>query len=452
MTDNFLNFYEKIFFESDAGNRTFTISGWSYNDIYRLASGIKNIFPGKENDSLCLCSERKAVIIAAILASIAGGPSIVIPYSYNERVLDEIKRSADFDSILTDNPEKIPGGIEIITPEMCEAKDERLSAIRDPDSSFLKLFTGGSTGDPRGWTKSPRNLFSEAVFLSEKFNITEKDIFVSTVPPQHIYGLLFSILLPFVSRARVYDNVCAFPQEIISAVDSNSATVLVSIPMHYRALKESLFRLPSLRCAFSSGGTLDNADAENFFRKSSLEVTEVFGSTETGGIAFRLNSGKGGSWDPFDNVEWKTANERLLVKSDFISKELPTDDGGFFITGDRALSDGAGSFNTLGRADGVVKVAGRRVDLNSVVNKIKQISGVDEAVVISIPSPHGRENIIAALVEGKIDYSELKKILSRNLEHYEVPRRLKIIDKIPRTSAGKYDRQKITAILESHPE
>jgi acyl-coenzyme A synthetase/AMP-(fatty) acid ligase len=222
--------------------------------------------------------------------------------------------------------------------------------------------------------------------------------------------------------------------------------------MHYRVLKGSSFRFSSLRRSFSSGGSLDDTDAEYFFRKTGVEVTEVMGSTETGGIAYRLNSGAGGKWNPFDNVEWKISEERLLVNSEFISKELLRDDESFFTTGDRASYDGEKSFKLLGRADGVVKVAGKRVDLSSVQKKIKQISGVEDAVVISLPSPQGRENIIAAIVEGNAGYSEIKKSLSKSLEHYEVPRRIKIIDKIPRTPAGKYDRLKITEILKSASE
>ncbi|MGV8056908.1 MAG: AMP-binding protein [Smithellaceae bacterium] len=69
-------------------------------------------------------------------------------------------------------------------------------AIRDPDEPFLSLFTGGSTGKPKVWSKSPRNLLSEAFYLKEKFAISEKDLFVSTVPPYHIYGLFFPFWFP----------------------------------------------------------------------------------------------------------------------------------------------------------------------------------------------------------------------------------------------------------------
>ena len=104
----------------------------------------------------------------------------------------------DLTYAIADNPEEMPAGVEIITPLPAAAENINPELIRDPDKPFLSLFTGGSTGKPKVWSKSPRNLLAEAFYLKERFSLSDKDLFVATVPPYHIYGLLFSVLVPFV--------------------------------------------------------------------------------------------------------------------------------------------------------------------------------------------------------------------------------------------------------------
>jgi len=179
----------------------------------------------------------------------------------------EMYEATGFDAAIADHPEETPG-VEMITPMAGNPADLNSENLRDPDQPFLRLFTGGSTGKPRVWSKTPRNLLSEAFYLRDKFELTSKDLFIATVPPYHIYGLLFSILAPFVSQARVLSEVYTFPQEIISTINRHRATVLVSVPIHYRSLKVDNLSAPSLKIAFSSSGLLNRSDAAHFLKKN----------------------------------------------------------------------------------------------------------------------------------------------------------------------------------------
>jgi acyl-coenzyme A synthetase/AMP-(fatty) acid ligase len=446
---NFEEYYKKISIGPDNPDEEFIISGQTFKEIYELAAGIADHCVSNGIHSLCLCTENKALITAALLASAVGGAVVILPYSFNKILIKEIKATVGFDVIFSDTFEKIFAEYKVVAPDKIGKKSKNILCPRDPDSVFCKIFTGGSTGKPKIWQKTPRNLFSEALYHSNAFNVTKNDVFVSSVPAQHIYGLLYSVLVPFVSSARVSGETCTYPQEILSSIKNNSASVLVSIPMHYRVLKSGSFNLPSLRLALSSGGSLDYADAEYFYKQTGVEIAEIFGSTETGGIASRYNSGKEKAWSPFNNIEWKILNERLSVRSDFISPDLPRDDGGYYLTEDRIEITGDKCFTHLGRADGIVKVAGKRVDLKEIENKIKQIKGVEDAVIISVPSAGGRKNEISAVIKGSIKKSTVRRSAKELLEPYELPRKIKVIEKIPVTSTGKYDRQKIMSIIKS---
>jgi len=447
--DSFINAYEKILAPSKTVcEKDFTVSGYSYGDVFALAAGLKKRLARRSGEkNLCLCTTNKAVTAACILASLAGACKLILPYAFSGHAMKEMCDATGFNFAIADHPEEMPAGVETITPLPAAAENISPGDIIDPDAHFLRLFTGGSTGKPKVWSKSPRNLFAEAFYIRRTFALSDKDIFLATVPPYHIYGLLFSILVPFVSRARVLTDTYTFPQEIISTINKNKATVLVSVPIHYRVLKVDSLAVPSLKFAFSSAGALDRSDGLHFYKKTGLGITEIYGSTETGGIASRCISDNTDRWKVFDVVSWKLKDSRLRVKSDFTSPEMEKDSEGFCLTGDEAREEKENSFVLLGRADGVVKVAGKRVDLLDVQNKIKTLPTVSDAFVLALPSDRGRENVIAAVVACDLTETHLKKLLMDMLEPYAVPRHVKIVSSITRTATGKIDRRRIENIF-----
>lgn len=447
--DQFNSLYKKILAPSKTlGLKEFTYSGYSYSDVFELAAGIQQTLSGRGGDqTLCLCTENKAVSAACVLASLAGACRLLLPYSFSIHALTEMQEAVGFNAAIADHPEEMPAGVEIITPVPGALADIDSTAIRNPDEPFLRLFTGGSTGKPKVWSKSPRNLFSEVFYLKEKFSLSDKDLFVATVPPYHIYGLLFSVLIPFAAHARILPDIYTFPQEIISTVNKHKATVLVSVPIHYRALKVDNISVPSLKVAFSSSGVLDRSDGLHFLEKTGLGVTEIYGSTETGGIAARCVSEHTDSWRPFDIVSWKLAGKRLSVKSEFASPEMEQDNEGYRLTGDEAREEKDNRFVLLGRADGIVKVAGKRVDLTDVQNKIKTLPTVRDAIVVALPAEKGRENVVAAVVACDLTDTQLRKLLMNMLEPYAVPRQVKIVGQIARTATGKVDRRRIERLF-----
>jgi acyl-coenzyme A synthetase/AMP-(fatty) acid ligase len=447
--DCFINLYEKILTPSKTMcEKDFTYSGCSYGDVFALAAGLKKRlvrYRGEKN--LCLCTTNKAVTAACILASLAGACKLILPYSFSGHAMKEMCDATGFNFAIADNPEEMPAGVETITPLPAAAENISPRDIIDPDDHFLRLFTGGSTGKPKVWSKSPRNLLTEAFYIRNTFVLSDKDVFLATVPPYHIYGLLFSVLVPFVSHARVLPDIYTFPQEIISTINKNNATVLVSVPIHYRVLKVDSLSVPFLKFAFSSAGVLDRSDGLQFYKKTGMGITEIYGSTETGGIASRCISDNTDRWKVFDVVSWKLKDSRLWVKSDFTSPEMERDPEGFCLTGDEAREEKENSFVLLGRADGVVKVAGKRVDLLDVQNKIKTLPTVSDAFVLALPSDRGRENVIAAVIACDLTETHLKKLLMDMLEPYAVPRHVKIVSSITRTATGKIDRRRIENIF-----
>lgn len=432
-------------------DREFIRNGPTYREVYDLAGRLSRFFrdaSGAE-PSVCLCTDNRALLMAALLASLGGGPRVILPYAFSARALMEAAAAFPPVFFLTDAPEKtdLPEGARIVTPAQLPSRGRLASEPRDRHESFLVLFTGGSTGTPKTWPKTAENMFAEAFFQAAALGMNREDVVLSMSPSNHIYGLLFSVLVPFVSGATVLDGTFFFPREMLAAARDFRATVLLSVPAQYRALKAGEPARHSLRMALSSAGMLEREDSEYFYEKTGVAVTEIFGSTETGGIAVRRRPRDGDSWVPLDPVRWKIRDGRLLVCSDFLSPTLPRDEEGFFTTSDRVDPNGEDRFFLRGRIDSIVKVGGKRVDLDEVQTKLKRIPGVRDAYVFTVPVGRGRQNEPVAVVETDLSAAQVRGTLAAVSEPYAVPKRLAVVETMPMTAAGKYDRSEIEKLL-----
>jgi len=444
-------FYERIFTSPVDPGAPYVHSRYTVGDVQGLALALRERLQpfAEKNATICLWTEDRGLIMAALLASLAGGPVLALPHAFSPQVMDDLQEVCPVAGILTDREEVCFPGLERISPPTYRPAAVPPVPVLGPQDTFMRLFTGGSTGTPRIWEKTPAGLLGEGAFLTRQFQICPEDILLATIPPQHIYGLLFSVILPFLAGACVLQESFTFPREIISGISRYSATVLLGVPFIYRALRVDPLERLSLRRAFSSAGKVDPEDASFFKKKTGLPITEVYGSTETGGIAFQDSPDDQGRLQAFSEVIWKIAGERLCVHSPFLSGDLPRDDEGFFVTGDRAIPLGPESFKLLGRADEVVKIAGKRVDLAEIREKLRQFEEVEEALVLALPEAQGRRQEIVALVVGTLDREKIRQRLADCLEPYALPRHILQVDRIPVTPAGKIDRRQIEELLQS---
>jgi acyl-coenzyme A synthetase/AMP-(fatty) acid ligase len=395
-----------------------------------------------------LCAEDKAVVGAALLASMAGGPALIVPYSLNAPVLVELQQWTGYTHAIVDGTRPVPPGVHCIEPKPAgHAWSAGRAAPKQPQTEWVRLFTGGSTGAPKMWTKTVRNLLAETNAIISHYQIDVQDRLLATVSPNHIYGLLYSVLVPMLASASVAASTPSFPGEIESAARLHDATLLISVPAHYRALNGHSFAKSSLRLAFSSAGMLAAEDAAAFSAQTGVGIAEIYGSTETGGIAARVRAAGEVDFKPYANISVKIVGERLNVRSDYLSPGLAMQADGYFCIGDRVAATPGGRFELLGRSDGIVKVGGRRVDLEMVRQALKKLPAVREAVAVSLPVNNGRQNQIVAVVEGPMGSDAVDRMLLESLEPYARPRSIRVVDKIPLTAAGKFDRKTIVGLF-----
>ena len=423
--------------------KDFVVKHVSYQDIYDRAGSLAHALATHDDPGrpVCLYTEDKVLTAAAMLAAAAQNtPPLLLPYALNPAVLEDIHRTTGADRVITDHAQDVPACMTSVPFTPAESVPPQLSAMAI-GKVMLHLFTGGSTGQPQVWPKTVGNLFGEAFFMTTNFDLSPEDRFVITTVPYHIYGLLFGVLVPLTAGASVAASAPTFPQEIADAIARHRATVFAGVPSHYRVLRGAAVQANHLRLAISSAGRLEPEDGAAFHRQTGVGVTEIYGSTETGGVATRNRAKDETNLTSLASVTTRIDGERLYVRSPYLSPNLATDAEGFFLTGDRVRGNEKEGFMLVGRADGIVKVGGKRVDLEGVQASLKNLPGILDALVLALPADRARENEIVALIEGDVDAVDIRRRLATLVEPYAFPRRIVAVNEMPMTAAGKYDRQ-----------
>ncbi|MFH2005816.1 MAG: AMP-binding protein [bacterium] len=426
-----------------------------YGHVYAAAGALSLAVKACNTQRLCVGTEDRFALAAAALAALKDGFSLVLPHTLHGPVLSTVCEELRCGAVLAEAELAPTTGIPRIAPP---SPQEETGAPEPPLSTgqtFVSLYTGGSTGQPRVWHKRPENILTEAQVFAEHLGITPEDRVLATVTPLHIYGLIHSVLIPLTVGSRVVRETSYFPAEVEAAARREAATILVTTPPHLRLLAGALRGIPSLRFALSSGSMLQQGDAERFHVETGLGVTEGYGSTETGGVATRCRAAGQSCWTPLPGVETRVEQERLWVRSPFLSPELATDPDGFFRTGDRAQTvDSAlpGQFELFGRVDGIVKVAGVRVDVDDVEQRIRALNGVIDVCVLARPVAGIRETELSAVVVTSEPLERLRRRIAAALEPAATPRRLLTTDRLPTTPPGKHDRDAIRALLDGQAQ
>ncbi|MBS3732206.1 MAG: hypothetical protein KGY42_04795, partial [Desulfobacterales bacterium] len=148
---SFFKHLEDIVAGPAAPGHPYILSGYTYEAVYAMAGDLQHRHFSAENpETVCLCATNRAIVAATLLAALTRPVTLVIPYSFSAEVLDRTHRAHGFSKAIADGAIDLPGGVEAILPEPKTAGTSVLepAGMRDPNSVFVKLFTGGSTRAP----------------------------------------------------------------------------------------------------------------------------------------------------------------------------------------------------------------------------------------------------------------------------------------------------------------
>lgn len=316
-----------------------------------------------------------------------------------------------------------------------------------PDRIVATLYTSGSTGEHKRCPKAAAELLGEAASHVASFRIPPGERFVATVPGHHIYGLIWGVLVPLISGGVLARQTPFFPDAVAARLAELSATYLVSVPAHLRGIGELDALPPSVHSITSSSAPLPAETARKILDRFGRQVINIFGSSETGGIAFQ--EAPGAPLTPLAGVRVSAdADGRLLIDSPF----LPPDSPRPLPCDDRVELCPDGRFMLKGRLDGVVKIGGKRVALQEIERRLLALDGVEDAACLAeaVDSGRGAEIWAAVVAPGQTPRA-IRAALRAWLDPVTIPRRLQIATALPREENGKIVRAKLRALFAPSP-
>ncbi|WP_169835008.1 AMP-binding protein [Pandoraea oxalativorans] len=403
---------------------------------------LRSAFAPRAPLRLALCLDDPFDMSCALFAAWAAGCTPMILPNALAQTRDDLAFA--YDEVI--DPERLAS---FSTPHANGGLDVPRSKDVLADSCELMIYTSGSTGEPKAVSKTLAQLDAEVRTLHHHWGAQlDNALIVASVPCHHIYGLWFRVLWPLAAGVPFARHTFVEPSE--AQVWRNWPCVV------WIAGPAQLTRWPSLiggapwvdapRMAFSSGGPLPAEAAvqyANLKRSASatpdaLAPVEVFGSTETGGIAWRQQD-FAAHWTPLDDTDIRIGEGGAL---EIRSPRVGT--GQWWRTDDGAAIHADGSFTLTGRLDRVVKIEGKRLALPAVEATLTRHEWVDDvaAIVVSgrlavvvVPSKIGtfawKTQSLKAVRE------TLRGELARSFDTTMLPRRWRFLPELPVNERGK---------------
>ncbi|WP_236168170.1 acyl-CoA synthetase family protein [Pseudomonas atacamensis] len=322
----------------------------------------------------------------------------------------------------------------------------------DLDQCRLSLCTSGSSGEPKRIDKTLRQLANEVEALEQLWgaDLGEACI-IGSVATQHIYGLLFRVLWPLCAGRPFVRRQLAFSEDLQRASREHPAFAWVASPALLKRMGDNLDwpALSAVRRVFSSGGALPSEAAQSLQQRLQQWPTEILGSSETGGIAWRQGESL---WRPFAGVELSQDSDGALLIS---SPYLPA--GHVEHSADAARIATDGRFELLGRLDRIVKLEEKRISLPMLEQALAAHDWVAEARLGVVQENRASLGALLVLSEsglfalrehGRRDLTEtLRKHLSQHCEALALPRRWRLLRQMPLNSQGKLAQADVEALL-----
>ncbi len=321
------------------------------------------------------------------------------------------------------------------------------------EETRIFLFTSGSTGKPKAVPQRMKEFEEDNAFIISKWGkeFTSRKL-ITTVSQHHIYGFLFGISLPFTLGVPFRRRRVEFPEEFEKLTDTEY--ILIATPAFLKRTVEAEDSLNMKNVwIFTSGGAVSPELAVQTEKVFGFCPLEVYGSTETSGIAYRQQNKDKLMWTPFDNAKIWLGDDGCIR---IISPYIKNPEG--FATADLAEIFPDGRFLLKGRSDSIVKIEEKRISMTEVENRLLETGLVADVKVIAL-SNDTRQYLAAAIVlnaKGKEQFAGVEKFrinryfhdfLLNYFENVVIPKKYRFLDALPVDVQGKKHKEEIELLF-----
>lgn len=462
-----------------------TARSWTYqhlaDEIYKWLALFKSKGLQRE-DRVAVIAENRIDLFAILFACEIGG-YIYVPLNWR---LSEVELSyiledctptllifeEQFESFISSNA-LIQS--HKINEELNAEKIELQNTEKNSNDAWLLIYTGGTTGKPKGVVLSHEAVNWNALNTIISWNLSSDDCTLNYMPLFHTGGLnALSIPILMIGGTVVIGRKFD-PNEAVKALNDYKTTISLFVPTMYQSIiKTEDFQhstFPTVK-AFLSGGAPCPLTVYNAFLQKGLPFKEGYGLTEAGPNNFIIHpdvatkkKGSVGKCMQFNEVKIMNVNGthcgvhevgELYIKGKHVFTEYwknPEETekvkmDGWLRTGDLAKQDQDGDIYIIGRLKEMIITGGENVYPQEVEQCIISHPKVTEVAVVGLPDPHWGE-IVTAFIVAENNFnsvSELQEFCREYLGGFKIPRQIFFIEELPKTHVGKIDKKKLLLI------
>jgi fatty-acyl-CoA synthase len=333
------------------------------------------------------------------------------------------------------------------------------------------IYTGGTTGKPKGVVLSHQSIQWNAINTILSWNLSEEDVTINYMPMFHTGGLNALSLPILMIGGTVVMGDQYTGQKVVHSIQQYNCTIILLVPTMYHLLIQTeefhKSNFPSMKI-FLSGAAPCPLQVYEAFQKKGLAFKEGYGLTEAGPNNFFIHHAdaqvkRGSVGKPMlfnaiklvkENGEEAKVNEvgELLIKgkhsfSHYWNNELATQEtknGGWVYTGDLAKKDEEGFHYIVGRKKDMIITGGENVYPLEIEHWIAAHPAIDEVAVIGLPDDKWGELVTAFIVPKQthvIEEEELIVYCEKKLGRYKIPKKFIQLKELPKTHVGKIDKK-----------
>jgi acyl-coenzyme A synthetase/AMP-(fatty) acid ligase len=402
-------------------------------------------------DVVNLCEDRHRFLLLFCAVALRGRATLLPPSRAPEAIAEVLQRHPDA-LCVAEAGTMVAGTDAWCLPEPLPAlRAGGDGDARIDDTALAAIgFTSGSTGEPgahpKQWRAFMDSTAQNVAALRDLWAPHGNVHVVATVPPQHMYGMELSVLLPLRAEVAVHAARPFFPHDILQALaDAPAPRLLVTTPVHLRALVEACvadaaLAVPALAGIVSATAPLPSELAAAAEARLGCEVREVFGSTETCVIASR-RSARDHAWSAYPGVRLQPQPDGCLVHAPQLHEPV--------VLADLVELLEDGRFLLRGRNADLLEIAGKRASLADLTRRLLAIPGVEDGIVFQLDEigANGLRRIAALAVAPSLAENTILEALRRGVDPVFLPRPLRRVAALPRNATGKLPRAALLALL-----
>lgn len=379
----------------------------------------------------------------------------------------------------------IPVGSGQLRVDLAARAADRAAVDAEPSpySPAFILPTSGTTAEPKLIPFSHSNMLAAAARVQDWFGLTQDDRCLSVSPPFYSHGLKVTVFTPLLSGGSIAvpasNSIVALDEwfDFLSPTWYSASPALHAAVLDKARALEDAHAAHTLRLVVSGGAPLPSGVLDGLQRILGVPVLEHYGSSEAAQIAAnRVPPGpnrRGTCGQPRpgtlviagEDGRFLTTGERgeIWIRGPTVfSGYLDAPDlnqaafvDGWFRTGDIGSLDEEGFLSLHGRLSELINRGGEKIAPAEVESALLRHPAVADAAAFGIPHRRLGEDVAAAIIArpgAQTTPEELRAFLKRELAYFKVPRRIVILDQLPRGTTGKVQRRRLRESLDGLPD